>query len=239
MPIKRNERIVKMETIKIENANVLIDRGNNTIKITSGQSLNTSNLSVIVNIISNKVAISSLNVGDVCKIGDEEFIILDKEYATNLQGNKHGVAIIRKDLMPSEKFGDNADWKQSPIMSKLNDSYLDMIENEVGKDNILPFHRDLTSLDGLDDYRTNIDKISLLTAAEYAKYHKVLGLKLHYSNWWWTITPGSTPSNDCARCVCCVNSNGALVWYVCGCCNGVRPFLILKSSTLVSLKEND
>ncbi len=46
--------------------------------------------------------------------------------------------------------------------------------------------RDLTSLDGLDDYGVCIDKVSMLTAAEYAKYHKILGVKSKYDCFWLT-----------------------------------------------------
>lgn len=224
-----------MESIKIENASVVIDK--DTIKITARQSVDKQNLSVILDIISNKVSLDSLDVGDICMIGDEDFIILDKNYDTRLNGGKHGVAVIRKSLLPSEKFGESSDWKQSYIMKELNSSYLDKIEKIVGENCVLPFHRDLTSLDGLDDYGGCIDKVSLLSAAEYAKYHKILGLKSNYSDWWWTITPVSTPSNNYARGVCCVDSYGILSWLGCGYCSGVRPFLILESSTLVSLKK--
>lgn len=226
-----------MESIKIENASVVIDK--DTIKITARQSVDKQNLSVILDVISNKVSLDSLDVGDICMIGDEDFIILDKNYDTRLNGGKHGVAVIRKSLLPSEKFGESSDWKQSYIMKELNSSYLDKIEKIVGENCVLPIYRDLTSLDGLDDYGGCIDKVSLLTAAEYAKYHKILGLKSHYSDWWWTITSASAPSNDYARVVCFVFSNGVLDWSGCGYCGGVRPFLVLESSTLVSLKEND
>ena len=83
-----------------------------------------------------------------------------------------------------------------------------------------------------------IYKISLLSASEYAKYHKILGLKSNYPDWWWTITPASTPSNDYSRYVCFVLSYGILGWGGCGCCRGVRPFLNLEPSILVSLNKD-
>jgi len=98
--------------------------------------------------------------------------------------------------------------------------------------------RDLISLDGLDDYGACTDKVSLLTAAEYAKYHKILGLKSNYPDWWWLITPASTPSNDYARCVCVVISCGFLRWGVCVYSFGVRPFLNLESSIMVLLNND-
>ena len=101
--------------------------------------------------------------------------------------------------------------------------------------NIKLMKRDLLSMDGLDDYGECEDKISLLTMDEYRKYHKILGVNKKYNDWWWTITPASTPQNGYSRGVCCVDSSGVLYWCGCGYCFGVRPFLTLDSSVLVSL----
>ena len=120
----------------------------------------------------------------------------------------------------------------------LNNEYFKKIAAIIGENNIISMDRDLTSLDGLDDYGTCTDKVSLLTAAEYAKYHKILGLKSNYPDWWWLITPASTPSNNYARCVCYVNSYGILGWGGCGYTSGVRPFLNLESSISVLLNKD-
>lgn len=120
----------------------------------------------------------------------------------------------------------------------LNKEYFKKIAAIIGENNIISMDRDLTSLDGLDDYGTCTDKVSLLTATEYAKYHKILGLKSNYPDWWWLITPASTPSNDYARDVCGVCSYGVLDWGGCGCAGGVRPFLNLESSISVLLNKD-
>ena len=88
------------------------------------------------------------------------------------------------------------------------------------------------------DYGTCTDKVSLLTSAEYAKYHKILGLKPNYPDWWWLITPASTPSNDYSRYVCIVYSYGILDWRGSGYSDGVRPFLTLESSISVLLNKD-
>lgn len=175
----------------------------------------------------NMVKLSTLLPKDEFKIGDEVFIVLEQ--------TDNGTRVIAKEFAYYDvKFGDNSDWKVSPIRKTFNNEYFKKIAAIIGEKNILSMDRDLTSLDGLDDYGTCTDKVSLLTAAEYAKYHKILGLKPNYPDWWWLITPASTPSNDYSRYVCIVGSGGFLYWGDCVYSNGVRPFLNLESSIIVS-----
>lgn len=178
----------------------------------------------------NYVKLSDLKPKDEFKIGDEVFIVLEQ--------TESGTRVIAKEFAYCDmEFGDNSDWKVSPIRKKLNHEYFKKIAAIIGEKNIFSMDRDLISLDGLDDYGTCTDKVSLLTAAEYAKYHRVLGLKSQYPDWWWLITPASTPSNDYARYVCVVNSSGILHWFGCDGSSGARPFCILNSSILVLLNK--
>lgn len=167
--------------------------------------------------------LSDLKPKDEFKIGDEVFIVLEQT------GN--GTKVISKELAYRDvAFGDNSDWKVSHIRKTLNNEYFKNIAAIIGEKNILTMYRDLTSLDGLDDYGTCADKVSLLTAAEYAKYHKILGMRPNHPDRWWLITAASTPSNGSSRFVCFVHSDGFLSWLSCNCSNGVRPVLMLNSS---------
>ena len=138
-------------------------------------------------------------------------------------------AVIRKELLEDKKKFDsnNNNWRISSIRGFLNGEYLEEIENVFGKDRIVEHAVDLLSLDGLDDYGTSNDKVSLLTIDQYRKYRKVLGENL--DNLWWLLTPNSTPSGDSSRCVRCVGSYGDVFYFDCGYDRGVRPFFILQS----------
>ena len=213
----------KKMQITIDSANVKIENGKVTID------LNPEQFTALT--CSNKVELSTLKSGDEFKLGDEVFIVLEQ--------TDKGTRVISKEFAYEEvKFGDNSNWNTSPIRRMLNNEYFKKIAAIIGENNIISMDRDLTSLDGLDDYGTCTDKVSLLTAAEYAKYHKILGLKSNYPDWWWLITPVSTPSNNYARDVCYVRSDGVPDWDGCVWSGGVRPFLNLESSISVLLNNN-
>lgn len=209
--------------ITIDSANIKIENGKVTID------LNPEQLAALT--CSNKVELSTLKPGNEFKLGDEVFIVMEH--------TDKGTRVISKEFAYKEvKFGDNSNWNTSPIRRMLNNEYFEKVAAIIGENNIISMDRDLTSLDGLDDYGTCTDKVSLLTAMEYAKYHKILGLKSNYPDWWWLITPASTPSNNYVRSVCYVDSDGVLRWSACVYACGVRPFLNLESSISVLLNKD-
>lgn len=213
--------------ITIDKANISIENGKIIADIDSMQLKNILNIEDEKN--PYKVQLSTLKPKDEFNIGDKAFIILEQS---------DGCAkVISKEFICEKKFGNSSNWKDSSIRNFLNGVYYEKLANLVGEDNIIPQERDLTSLDGLDDYGTCNDKISLLSVFEYAKYHKILGLHPKYFGRWWTITPFTILGNcNSYYYVCHVKSNGALDWNDCDYCFGVRPFLTLKSSILISLK---
>lgn len=175
--------------------------------------------------------LADLDVGEKFSVGDEVFILLER-------CNDGGSIVVRKDLLPeTSRFGNSADWKSSIIRGDLNGRYYQRLAAIVGDNNIIPMTRDLTSLDGLNDYGSCVDNVSLMTVHEYAKFHRILGFA-RYTRWQYLITPFSTPSNDYSRVVCCVFDNGTVLWVVCDHDHGVRPFLKLNSSILVSVEDD-
>ena len=170
----------------------------------------------------SNIDLLSLKAGDTFKV-NVEYIVLEQ-----FVGNK--TAIIRKELLKDTMAfdGDNNNWKTSDIREFLNKDYLEEIKEAFGKDKIVEHTVDLLSLDGLDDYGTSTDKVSLLTIDQYRKYRKVIGGNL--DNYWWLVTPDSTSSDSSARCVRYVGSDGGVGCDGCGWDGrGVRPFFILQS----------
>lgn len=167
-------------------------------------------------------------IGKTVEIAGMEWMILDKT-------EKGYFAILNSFDGENRKFdSDSNNWIKSDLRKELNDSFLKKITEELGEDAVVEFDRDLLSLDGQTEYGHCEDKISLLTVDEYRKYRKLLP---NTKNWWWLITPWSTPANGYISTLTVVSPSGYFRNDVCSYCDGVRPVCIFSSSIFES--KND
>lgn len=125
----------------------------------------------------------------------------------------------------------NNDWRTSDLRKYLNEEFLKKIESEIGAGNLTEFERNLLSLDGQTEYGTCDDKVSLLTVDEYRKYRKLIP---NTGDWFWLISPWSTPCNDFKNSVAVVAPAGDVSGGSCDDCGGVRPFCIFSSAIFES-----
>lgn len=147
-----------------------------------------------------------------------------------------GVPVVAKDLKRDMRFGDNNDLRTSDVLKWLQENFLPKIVAVIGEENLVSFQTDLTTLDGLKNYGHLESKISLPTLdfyrgnAEIFRNHKV-------NDWWWLATPESCEPNSNPYWTLCVSPAGnfSIDFYV-SFGNGVRPFLIFKSSIFESLE---
>lgn len=126
-------------------------------------------------------------------------------------------------------------WAKSSLREYLNGAFFEEIcsENSALKLGFVPFVTDLTSDDGLKDYETSINIMSLLTCDLYRKHRDILE---PIDEWWWSATPYSTLA-DRTFGVRIVYTDGAL--YTGNAYNklgGVRPVCCLNSETEISPK---
>ena len=135
-------------------------------------------------------------------------------------------AVCIGDKIRTMIFGDNNDWRESRIRKYLNGEFLEKIESEIGAGNVIEFERNLLSVDGLDDYETCMDKVSIINIDEYRKYRKQLPKTDRY---WWMCTPDSTPSNGDSSWVAVVSPSGHVYYNRYHRALGVRPFCIFSS----------
>lgn len=160
-------------------------------------------------------------LGSVKRIGDREFIVLEH---TEL-----GTAVITKDIVKRMEFGSTGDYTTSNVRSYcISDFYNEMVK-AIGEDKIIRHAVDLTADDGTG-IKTIEDSVSVLTTERYRRYRKFLKAM---GESWWTATRVTSEVSNYTGCVCCVCSDGILLWNGCDWSRGVRPFLILDSSLLV------
>lgn len=177
----------------------------------------------------NKKLSKLLGVGDTFELARYNWKILEI--------TEEGYKCLADRLDESMEFDSNSnDWRKSQLREYLNNNFFDALGENIDKKYILPFHRDLMSLDGQIEYGTCTDKVSLLTVDEYRKYRDLIPNPGNY--WWWTCTPWSTPCNNYETSVTVVSYSGFTGNYSChDDCGGVRPFCIFSSEIFVSKGE--
>lgn len=151
------------------------------------------------------------------------------KFAEDDEGNAY---MLADENICDMKFGENNDWRESPIRKKLYEELYLKIVDELGADALIKIQTDLFSHDGLRDYGKCEDMVSLLTYDLYRNNRENIKSSDEY---FWTCTPDYTLSGNNARFVRCVRSRGSVCCYGCGWNDlGVRPFFILQSDIFVS-----
>ena len=170
-----------------------------------------------------------LEIGDAFTLAGVQWKILD----ITVQGYHCLADKIGEDMVFSDS---GNDWRKSSLRAYLNGEFLEKLAEEIGKENIIPFQRNLLSLDGQTEYGTCEDMVSLLNVDEYRKYRPLIPNTDDY--WWWLITAWSTPCNKYYALVAVVSPSGNIFnYYFCNNCNGVRPFCIFSPSIFESEEE--
>lgn len=188
-----------------------------------------------INDLRNKIAVlkatsksinlpEGLGIGDTFELADTTWKILDITSAGY---------ICLADSIEDMKFdSDSNNWENSGLRSYLNGEFFEKMTAEIGLENIVPFERNLLSLDGQTEYGKCEDKVSLLAVDEYRKYRSLIPNTKDY--WWWLVSPWSTPCNDYKKFVTVVSPAGNFNDHYCYDYNAVRPVCIFSSSIFES-----
>lgn len=137
--------------------------------------------------------------------------------------------------MPFDKYNCN-NWAKSSLRQYLNSVFLGEMcgENSRSKLGFCVWKTDLTADDGLKDYGSSLDIISLLTCDLYRKHRDILE---PIDESWWLATPSTTLVAD-SYIVRYVLTNGALNNSGVCCEKGsVRPICCLSSDILVETSK--
>lgn len=182
----------------------------------------------------NLVEIGTLEAGTTVEVGGIQMEILDKTLTTK-NGNELSVAAfcLAKDILFEKAFDkdNNNNWKKSSLRRYLNGEYKDNLPDEL-KEALIPFKRNLLTNDGMKDYGSSTDLISLISEREYQDYREYISNK---SVWWWTLTARSARSGNLSdvRFVATNGSLGSGNAYFGSC--GVSPTFLLRPSLKVKI----
>ena len=173
-----------------------------------------------------KQRLGNVKIGETVCIAGIPFVVLEH--------SKETTAVITRNLIDETvPFGSSNYFVYSDSQGKIR-VFLRKIRECIGDDNIVMHTVDMTSEDGLTDYKKMKMKCSLLTSALYRRYVHILD-KYKVDSWWWLCTPHSTKTHRNNMHVKAVSPNGFISNVVCtekdSC--GLRPFLILMSDTFV------
>ena len=167
--------------------------------------------------------LKEIKLGEVFTYAEYEWIKLEQE----------GLCLMKNILEERAFDEDSNDWRKSELREYLNNDFCEnLIKNGADEKDFLMIETDLTADDGMKDYGTSKDRISLMTADLYRRNRHLLE---PLESWWWLATPHSCLASYSYN-VRCVYSSGTLGYndaYIGSC--GVRPLCNLSSEVLVSV----
>lgn len=170
--------------------------------------------------------LGDLKPGEHFKIADWVFIVL--------QHDERGTLVISNDLLAeNEEFGETRNYKESNVKKVIEEKILPIVENAVGKDNVIAHCAELTSVDMQNEFGKVECRMRPISFDEARKYNDILVNK-ELPDWYWTLTPWSTKERGWNYSVAVVSPSGDVNNYCYNISGGVRPVCILNSNIFVS-----
>ena len=175
-----------------------------------------------------RVHLSDIKNGETFKIGDFEFIkFFDENGITTT---------VTKDVVFNSSFGDNNNFAESEVLSRLNNEFMPKVIEAIGEENVCDIETDLTALDGLKAYGKMNSCVSLPTLDFYRANVEIFD-KYKLDAWWWLATPHSVKLHYDPDRALCVSPSGRVSYRYYSFVSGVRPFCRFVSSIFVSNEE--
>lgn len=175
----------------------------------------------------NRVQLSELNPGDVFKIGENDFIVLEHHYDTT--------TVISKGFMAENVVfdEDTRDYNKSNLKKVIEKCIQPVIESEVGVENLVEYDNSLLSVDNQKEFDPCRAKVMPPNFGLVRRFNNLIVNK-DLDDWWWTCTPWSTSDRGLKYSIAVVSPSGGINGSGCRSRNGVRPVCILKSNIFVS-----
>lgn len=148
----------------------------------------------------DKDRLGNLKPGEHFKIADWDFIVL--------QHNERGTLVISNNLLAeNEKFGETRNYKESNVKKAIEEKLLPVVEDAVGKNNIIEHYVKLTSVDMQNEFGDVKCRMRPISFDEARKYNNFLVNK-ELSDWYWTLTPWSTEERAWKYSLAAVSPSG-------------------------------
>ena len=175
----------------------------------------------------NRVQLSELDPGDVFKIGENDFIVLEHNYDTT--------TVISKGFMAENVVfdEDTRDYNKSNLKKVIEKCIQPVIESEVGVENLVEYDNSLLSVDNQKEFEPCRAKVMPPNFGLVIRFNNLIVNK-DLDDWWWTCTPWSTADRGLKYSMSVVSPSGGVNCINCCGGNGVRPVCILKSNIFVS-----
>ena len=170
----------------------------------------------------NKVLFPGVKDGETFRVGEVDFIKFPSEGDVT--------PVVAKDVLFNSEFGRDNNFSCSAVLKRMQEEILPKIMEVVGDENICPIQTDLTTLDGLRPYEPAESLIGLPTFNFYRNHVDIFD-RYKVKRWWWLATPESAQPHSDPDWVVSVAPSGHVYGDYCnGVYDGVRPFLVFKSS---------
>lgn len=178
------------------------------------------------------VRLSEIPVGGKFDTGIGRFIVLEQK------GEK--TAVITEELYRKDvRFDDDSnEYFTSELSDLFEEEIFPEFKEEFGAENLCDATTSLVTVDMQNKDEELHAKARPLTFEEARKYNELLVNK-DLPDWYWTCTAWSTEERGWPYSVAVVSPSGNIRNDYYNCCNGVRPFCILKSNIFVSKVEED
>lgn len=178
----------------------------------------------------NKVQLSELEPGEVFKIGEHDFIVLEQGIVQTKVISKY---FMEKNVVFDE---DTRDYNKSNLKKVIEEEIQPIIEDAVGEENIVEHIVKLTSVDMQMEFDDCKCKVRPITFDEAREYNNLI-VNEDLDDWWWSCTPWSTGERGWKYQIAVVSPSGFISHDYCYGNRGVRPVCILKSNIFVSKGE--
>lgn len=143
------------------------------------------------------------------------------------------IPIVSRERVLYQSFDSNTNnFATSYLYRNLCSDILPLIEDAIGKENVLEFETDLTSVHGYKRHGTMKSKIAIPTLGFYSKHIEIFDRYVDdVGGYWWLATPWIAKNKGDRQCIL-IDGSGKISWDSSIYDYAARPILYIKADAL-------